>query len=298
MFTNITDSETGNNKGGSGQLVHYLDKENRLFPEIEKQQWFNGKKDVIEPYDVRSAIDGNIARLGRSDSKFFLVNLSPSQKEIDFLIDEYGLEEAKECLKDFAVAMMDEYAKNFKRPGIESNEDLLWFGKLEHYRYFSFRDAEVKSGEVKAGSLKPGSNWHVQVIVSRKDITNSIKLSPMNKSRGKNALHSAKLGQFDRSALKKSGEQVFDKMFGFERWLKETFEYANLQNKGSLVQKMDLAQKENEYRDERNELENELRVDNLLEGLLKVDYHEELGEMFRRKKRRNLENGQDQGLSL
>ena len=184
MFTNITDSETGNNKGSSGQLVHYLEKENRVFAEMEKQLWFNGKNYGIEAYDVRSALDGNVARLCKTDSKFFLINLSPSQKEIDFLVSEYGEEEAKECLKDFAVSMMDKYAKNFWRPGVESNKDLLWFGKLEHHRYYSFRDVEVKSGAVKAGSLKPDSNWHVQVVVSRKDITNSIKLSPMNKSRG------------------------------------------------------------------------------------------------------------------
>jgi len=295
MFTNITDSETGSNKASSGQLVHYLDKENRLFSEMEKQLWFNGKGDGIEAYDVRSALDGNVARLSRTDSKFFLVNLSPSQKEIDFLVREYGEDEATECLKDFAVAMMDEYAKNFKRPGIESNEDLLWFGKLEHHRYYSFRDAEVKSGAVKAGSLKPGSNWHVQVIVSRKDITNSIKLSPMNKSKGKNALHSMKLGQFDRSAFKKSGERTFDRMFGFERGLKESFEYANVQKNGSLQQKIELSIKERGFREERSEIEMELKLDNLLEGLLKEVYQEGLGEMFR-KKRRSREN--EQGLSL
>lgn len=30
MYINITDSKTANNKGSSGQLVNYLEKENRL----------------------------------------------------------------------------------------------------------------------------------------------------------------------------------------------------------------------------------------------------------------------------
>jgi hypothetical protein len=93
--------------------------------------------------------------------------------------------------------LMDEYARNLNRPGVESRKDLLWFAKLEHHWYYSFRDKEVTSGEVKAGTAKPGDQWHIQITVSRKDITNKIRLRPMNKSRGKNSAHSKKLGQFD-----------------------------------------------------------------------------------------------------
>lgn len=32
------------------------------------------------------------------------------------------------------ISLFMEYAKNFKRPGIETNEDLLWFSKLENHR--------------------------------------------------------------------------------------------------------------------------------------------------------------------
>ncbi|RZM11957.1 MAG: molybdopterin-guanine dinucleotide biosynthesis protein MobB [Pedobacter sp.] len=295
MYTNITDSETGNNQGSSCQLVHYLDKENRVFPEMEKQMWFNGSEDDIESYKVRTALDGNIRRLCKGDSKFFLVNISPSQKEIGFLVSEYGEDEAKECLKDYAVRMMDEYARNFKRPGIESNENLLWFGKLEHFRYYGFRDAEVKSGQVKAGSLKPGSNWHLQLIVSRKDITNSVKLSPMNKSRGKNAEHSLKLGQFDRTTFKMTGEKVFDEMFGFERGLQESFEYANVQKNGNIEQKLYL-QKNIGHTVEPSKFDIDLKLDNLLEDMLKEEYQEGLGDIFRKKRKRGHEN--DQGLSL
>lgn len=161
-----------------------------MFSDLEEQLWFNGNFADIESYEVRSKLDANIAKLCRDDAKFFLVNISPSQKEIAFLIENYGEEDAKAQLKDFVVAVMDKYAQNFSRDNIASNEDLLWFGKLEHHRYYSFKDNEVKTGQVKAGSVKPGDQWHLQVIVSRKDITNSIKLSPMNKSRGRNVEHS------------------------------------------------------------------------------------------------------------
>lgn len=82
---------------------------------------------------------------------------------------------------------------------------MLWYGKLEHFRYYKHNDPEVKNGLRKKGEAKEGEQMHIQIIVTRKDITNKIKLSPMNNSRGKNAAHSAKLGQFDRKAFKQSG---------------------------------------------------------------------------------------------
>ena len=237
MYINITDSAVANNKGSSRELVHYLEKENRLDEKTDPELWFNHTGKRLEPYEVRSALDGNIARLCKSDAKFFLVNISPSQKELKFLEAQYGKKEMKKQLKKYAERVMDEYARNFKREGISSAKDLMWFGKIERYRYYSFKDKEVISGERKRGERKEGSQMHVQVVVSRKDITNSIKLSPMNNSKGKNESHSKKLGQFNRSAFKQSGELVFDKFFGFNRELKDAFAYANVHKNGSLLQK-------------------------------------------------------------
>jgi hypothetical protein len=239
MHIKITDSETGNNKDSSGALVHYLDKEQRLLEDLQPAQWFNGISQNIPSNEVRRSLDNNIAKLGRDDAKFFLLNISPSQKEIAFLKEQYG-DYAKEQLKAYAEKVMDEYARNFNRPGIENNKDLLWFGKLENHRYYSHKDKEVKNSTRQRGERKPGEQMHIQVIVSRKDITNKIKLSPMNKSRGKNVEHSKKLGQFDRALFINSGEKLFDQTFGFDRKLEETFEYAKTQKNGNLKERMAL----------------------------------------------------------
>lgn len=246
MFINITDSENGNNKGSSGALVYYMEKENRFAENKHKPElWFNGNNSEIRPQEVRVRIDNNISKLGRNDAKFFLINISPSQKEIKFLKQEFGELNAEEQMKKFAIKIMDEYAKNFKREGVQSNLDLLWYGKLEHYRYYSFSDSEVKQGLRQKGDRKDGEQMHIQIIVSRKDITNKIKLSPMNNSRGRNLAHSAKLGQFDRIAFKQSGELLFDTMFGFERNLKETMVYAVTMTNGTKQQKKQLYEFEN-----------------------------------------------------
>jgi hypothetical protein len=240
MFINISDSKEAANKGSSSGLVHYLEKENRLDKLKAPEYWFNGQAINIDPYDVMRTIDNNVAKLSKADAKFFLINISPSQKEIAFLRAQYGDDGVKEQLKGFAVRVMDAYAQNFKREGIGSQEDLIWFAKLENYRYYTFNDPEVKQGIKKRGDRKEGEQLHVQVIVSRKDATNTIKLSPMNTSRGKNEQHSKKMGQFDRVAFKQSGESLFDSLFEFDRELKDTMAYANTQKNGSLKEKLEM----------------------------------------------------------
>ncbi len=237
MYINITDSATANNKGSSRELVHYLEKENRIDSKQESELWFNHNGKRIEPYEVRNAIDGNIAKLCKADAKFFLVNISPSQKELKYLEESYGKKEMNKQLRKYAEKVMDEYARNFKREGISSAKDLMWFGKIEHHRYYGHKDKEVLNGERKRGERKEGNQMHIQIIVSRKDATNRIKLSPMNNSKGKNQEHSKKLGQFNRVAFKQSGETIFDRLFGFDRGLKETFAHANVQKNGTTAQR-------------------------------------------------------------
>ncbi|RBQ02695.1 DUF5712 family protein [Pedobacter miscanthi] len=244
MFINITDSAAANNKGSSGKLVNYLEKENRLFNKDEPENWFNHMAVNIEPYEVRQAIDNNIAKLCKTDAKFFLVNISPSQKELKYLNNEFGEDGLKDQIKIFAEKVMDAYAKNFRRDGISSAKDLLWFAKVENNRYYTYKDKEVIRGEKKRGEVKSGDQMHIQIIVSRKDATNRIKLSPQNTSRGKNTEHSKKMGQFDRVAFKQSGESLFDELFGFDRSLKETMIYANTQKNGTLSERIQMQELE------------------------------------------------------
>lgn len=117
---------------------------------------------------------------------------------------------------------------------------MVWFAKLENYRYYTHNDPEVKQGIKKRGERKEGEQMHVQVIVSRKDAINKIKLSPMNTSRGKNEDHSKKMGQFDRVAFKQCGETLFDELFEFDRQLKDTMAYANAQKNGSLAERVQM----------------------------------------------------------
>lgn len=242
MHINITRTETGNNKGSSSQLVAYLEKENRQAEKLNNsniEYWFNHQRDDIEPYEVRQSIDNNIAKLSKDDAKFFLINISPSAKELQYLKERLGDEGAKTQLKQYANLVMDAYARNFKRAGINGNSDLVYFGKLEQHRYYTYKDLEVRKGLAKKGDIKPGEQMHAQIIVSRKDASNTIKLSPLNNSKGKNEAHSQKVGQFDRVAFKQMSEALFDKLFEYDRRVSESFDYVNALKNGSYEQRAD-----------------------------------------------------------
>lgn len=314
MYINITDSDKGNNKGSCGELVHYLDKENRISKNLKPELWFNGTSKEISSYLVKHSLDQNIAKLCKDDAKFFLINISPSQKEISYLKALYGEKEVENALKEFAAGVMNEYACNFKRPGVNGEKDLLWYGKVEHYRYYSYKDPQVKDGSVKKGSPKPGEQLHVQVIVSRKDITNRIRLSPMNTSKGKNAAHSQKLGQFDRSAFKASGERLFDQQFGFNRGMEDTFNYANTLKNGNLEHRLEIQQQGERILEQANtqdksrkpKTELKLELSSYLKAIPPTNFleialaksNDDPAPSIKKKKRRKKGNHQQQELSL
>jgi hypothetical protein len=246
-------------------LVSYLEKENRLLyeqnPKLEPEYWFNHQSQEIQPYQVRYDIDHNIDRLSKDEAKFFLVNISPSENELLFLKEEYGEEGTKQLLKQYANQVMDEYARNFKKENVLGNKDILYYGKIENHRYYTHKDEEVKQGLAKRGEQKPGEQMHVQVIVSRKDITDSIRLSPLNNSRGKNVAHSLKVGQFDRVAFKQAAELTFDRAFDYDRELKETFKYANTLKHGNYEQKLEMKEKEQEEKMLKQQLKEQQKIE-------------------------------------
>jgi len=298
MYINITQNETGNNKGSSGQLVTYLEKENRVSEKLNQPEyWFNQERNNIQPYDVRYSIDNNIAKLSKDETKFFLINISPSEKEISYLKEQYGENGAKQQLKQYANQVMNDYALNFKRNNINSNKDLVYFGKLENHRYYTFKDEEVKNGHAKKGDQKPGEQMHIQIIVSRKDASNSIKLSPLNNSRGKNQAHSLKVGQFDRVAFKQATEKRFDKMFNYERELKETFKYVNTLKHGDYDQRLEMKEKRQEEQLTKQERQHSHQQRSIFDTLLGKGSEKDMPNIPEDRKRKKRPD-QSQGLGM
>jgi hypothetical protein len=229
---NITSSSTGSNAGSCGQLVEYLEKENNLKAEQKAELWFNQQRTDLRPHEVRQGIDSNTAKLKQQEAKFYLVNISPSQKELAHIGND------PQKLKEYARSVMSEYAANFQK-GLGA-DDVKWYGKVEYNRAYKWTDPAVQQGQSQRGEAKAGHQMHVQIIVSRKDSHNQKLLSPMTNHRGqgKSEAHGQQFGQFNRVTFKERSEAAFDQQVGYRRELEESFRYQNTMSNGTTHERV------------------------------------------------------------
>jgi hypothetical protein len=83
---------------------------------------------------------------------------------------------------------------------------------------------------------------HCHLIVSRKDQSNKVKISPLTNHR--DTKKGAIKGGFDRTTLFENAEKGFDKLFGYNRQLQETFEYCNTMKNGSITDQLNMQERE------------------------------------------------------
>ena len=214
-----------NNAGSSRQLANYLEHEDmeRMQKGIYTEGFFNLTKDNLYKSQVIKDIDGNIGQLLKTDAKFYAIHVSPSEKELQAMgITEP--EQAEAMKRYIREVFIPEYAKNFNK-GL-SAEDIKFYGKI----HFNRDRSENKL------------NMHCHLIVSRKDQSNKIKISPLTNHR--NTKKGAIKGGFDRTTLFENAEKGFDRLFGYNRQLSDTFEYCNTIKNGSLPDKMKMQEQE------------------------------------------------------
>lgn len=165
-----------NNTGSCTVFVNYLSKEDKD-KGLEMEFYFNHDKDRITSLEVIQSIDNNCPNIEKNEAKFYSLVVAPRPEEMNHLKND------KEQLKAFVRDTMDIYAQNFnKKDGSPKNiqgKNLVYYAKLEENRYYQGTDEEVKQGRAKQGDIMPGDNTHVHVIVSRKDKSKEIKLSPL-----------------------------------------------------------------------------------------------------------------------
>ena len=159
---------------------------------------------------------------------------------------------------------MTNYAKNFNREnkGLISGNELVYFAKIEHFRKFKGTDEEVIKGIYNVGDFKPGINSHVHLIVSRKDKTQTLKLTPTTKERsttrtiGSNTYHVG----FDRMKWINMNEKSFDEFFKYKRGEREKFNNQYILKNGSPKEKTallkDIEINEQSIKNTRNYAEN------------------------------------------
>ena len=212
---------TYNNAGSSRQLASYMEHEDleRMEKGIYTDGFFDLTEDNIYKSKVIKDIDSNIGQLLKTDAKFYAIHVSPSKKELR-VMGNTEQEQAEAMKRYIREVFIPEYAKNFNK-GV-SEADIKFYGKI-HF------DRSRSENEL---------NMHCHLIVSRKDQTNKKKLSPLTNH--KNTKNGVIKGGFDRVNLFQQAEQGFDKLFGYNRQLSESFDYHNTMKNGSISEQLEL----------------------------------------------------------
>ena len=225
-----------NNAGSSRQLANYMDHEDieRITEGVFVEGFFTLSDDDIPKAEVIQQIDNNIGQLMKTDAKFYAIHVSPSEKELAIMgkTEKEHSDAMKQYIREVFIPA---YAQNFNKELIAS--DIKFFGKI----HFNRDRSENKL------------NMHCHLIVSRKDQSNKKKLSPLTNHR--NTKKGAIKGGFDRKTLFQQAETGFDKLFGYQRKLQETFVYCNTMKNGSVPKKLKM--QELELKTTKNPLVNE-----------------------------------------
>ncbi|MCL3850933.1 DUF5712 family protein [Parabacteroides sp. GYB001] len=216
---------TYNNAGSSRQLANYLEHEDleRMEKGFYTEGFFNLADDNIYKSTVIKDLDSNIGQLLKTDAKFYAIHVSPSESELRTM-GNTEQEQAEAMKRYIREVFIPEYANNFNRE--LSASDIKFYGKIHFDRNRS--DNEL--------------NMHCHLIVSRKDQANKKKLSPLTNH--KNTKKGTVTGGFDRVNLFQDVEQGFDKLFGYNRQLTESFDYRNTMKNDSTFRQLKLQEQE------------------------------------------------------
>lgn len=242
---------TYNNSGSCRQLANYMEHEDleRMEKGIYTEGFFNLAEDNIYKSKVIKNIDTNIGQLLKTDDKFYAIHVSPSESELRAM-GNTEQEQAKAMKRYIREVFIPEYAKNFNK-GLSAS-DIKFYGKIHFDR--SRSDNEL--------------NMHCHLVVSRKDQSNKKKLSPLTNH--KNTEKGIIKGGFDRVSLFQQAEQGFDKLFGYNRQLTESFEYYNTMKNDSIFEQLDMLERQigNESRNTVIQIElNENKQNNILTNI-------------------------------
>ncbi len=212
---------TYNNTGSSRQLANYLEHEDleRMEKGLYTEGFFNLKEDNIYKSKVIKDIDSNIGQLLKTDAKFYAIHVNPSESELRAM-GNTEQEQAEVMKRYIREVFIPEYAKNFNKELLA--EDIKFYGKIHFSR----------------GRSNNKLNMHCHLIVSRKDQSNKKKISPFTNH--KNTKKGTVKGSFDRKNLFQQVEQGFDKLFGYQRQLTESFEYYNTMKNGSISKQLNM----------------------------------------------------------
>lgn len=236
MHIKILNKSTGGNLKNTGSCkgtAEYLEHENNEKKieailenqEVNYNQFFSLNNNNVPIEEVVNSIDNNKAKLCSDDDKYYVIIVNPSKEEVSKMGNTP--EEIKTNFREYVREnVMQNYAQNFNKN--LNKEDVLFFGKIHEQRAENNKNKDL-------------SDLHAHVIVSRKDITNKIKISPLTNH--KTTTNGAIKGGFDRKNFYEKTEKSFDDKFNYTRKIEDTFTYKNTMKNGSGEEKIQMIEK-------------------------------------------------------
>ena len=141
MYITITRQTTDSNYAQSvSDFVAYFEKENEGKSLDEIEHFFNQYGEEISGKEVIQEIDGNTAKLKKTEPKFYSITVNPSSYELK------RLQNHSDELKQYTRELMKDYAKSFHREidGRPVNvDDIKYYAKVEHQRVFKGTDKQI-----------------------------------------------------------------------------------------------------------------------------------------------------------
>lgn len=152
MYITITPQKLGGNYSqSSADFVDYLEKENQaLEGELPSggaeniEHFFNQYEDEISAEEVVREVDGNTAKLEKTEPRFYSITINPSKHELK------RLQNHSEDLKKYTRELMKDYVTSFNREingRPVSIDDIKYYAKIEHQRAFKGTDKQVKENQ-------------------------------------------------------------------------------------------------------------------------------------------------------
>ena len=145
MYITITAQKLeGNYARSAADFVDYLEKENEGKTMEEQEHFFNQYGEEISAEEVIREIDGNTAKLKKTEPRFYSITLNPSSRELK------AVQDSPEALKRYTRETMKEYAKAFHRE-IDGKpvtiDDIKYYAKVERQRTFKGTDKEIRENQ-------------------------------------------------------------------------------------------------------------------------------------------------------
>ena len=142
MYITISPQKLGGNYlQSASDFVTYLEKESQDRAMEQQEHFFNQYGEEISPKEVVQNIDGNTAKLKKTEPKFYSITVNPSQRELK------QLQGPSKDLKTYTRELMKEYAQSFNRE-IEGRNvtvnDIMYYAKIEHQRTYKGNDRAIR----------------------------------------------------------------------------------------------------------------------------------------------------------